>query len=462
MYSRVDPHLPMTPSSIQARLSRWIAIQAFLGLSILCGLVYSVTYWSFSLKQEQEFTRHKDLVLHLLDEPGILDSGAVLQHKLNDFFRSHDDVAIEIKKGNQLLYRSITTPPGLPGWIERTATLRPSNFTEPIEVRFAIDIRADLLLLQRLAWTLMVAVVLGSTIIAVTGVLLIRKGLRSLSQLAEETSRTGPGHVGRRIDTRQYDAELQPWIEQFNALLSRVERAHEQLIFFNADVAHEMRTPLANLISETEVVLSKPRDHAEIRDALLSSLEEARRLSAIVTDMLFLSQADRGALAQRSDTVELAEQAQLVIDYHEDSLEASGLETRIAGAGRARVDAALVRRAMSNLLANAIRYARPGSVVVLQIDAQDGVSVWISVVNEGSPIDAADLPKLFERFFRGERSRAGSQEHHGLGLAIVSAVARMHNGKTRALSAGAVTEIGFSIAMSSEETGAEISQITEK
>lgn len=434
-------------SSIQTRLSRWIAIQAFIGLSVLCGLVYTVTWWSFSVKQEQEFSRHKDLVLHLLGEPGILENRSTLGHKLNDFFSSHDDVAVELRRGSDILYRSITSGPSQAGWVDKTERLQPTGSVGPVDVRFAIDVRADLVLLQRLAWTLMIAVILGSTIIAVTGVLLIRKGLQPLRKLAQETSQTGPGHVGRRIDKRQYDIELRPWIEQFNALLSRVEQAHEQLVFFNADVAHEMRTPLANLISETEVVLSKPRDLEEVQDALLSSLEEARRLSAIVTDMLFLSQADRGALAQRSDTVELAEQVQLVVDYHEDALEARGLLSSITGSAKARVDAPLVRRAVANLFTNAIRFARDGSTIDIRIDGPESGAVWICVVNEGPAVGPFDLPHLFERFFRGDRSRVGSQEHHGLGLAIVAAVARMHKGETRARSENHRTEIGFSIAV---------------
>ena len=441
----------MRPGSIQARLSRWLALQAFAGLSLICVAVYSVTSWSFGLKQEQEFSRHKDLVLHLLDEPGTLEDTRVLRHKLNDFFRSHDDVAVELLRGATVLYSSVGIFPDRDrdDWAVQEQLLRPSGpagDAGQVRVRFAIDVRADQILLRRLRWTLLAAVVLGSALIAGVGIILIRRGLDSLRRLALETAKTGPGHVGRRIDAQRYDIELQPWIEQFNELLIRVERAHEQLVFFNADVAHELRTPLANLISEAEVVLAKPRDSAEIHGALLSSLEEARRLSAVITDMLFLSQADRGALARRSDTVELADQVQMVLEYHEDTLEASALSTRIVGAAQAHLDAPLIRRATSNLVANAIRFANVGSTIEVRIEQEGGGAIWILVANQGAPIHPNDLPRLFERFFRTERSRAGSKEHHGLGLAIVSAVARMHDGRTVASSDGSGTVIGFLIA----------------
>ncbi len=435
----------MTRSSIQSRLSRWVAVLSLFGLSIVCIAVYSVTAWSFGLKQEQEFSRHRDLVLHLLEEPGVLESNRMLAHKLDDFFRSHDDVAVELRRGRQVLYSSAKSMPYGGDWAVQEHVLHSQGPAEPIVARFAIEVRQDRVLLRRLGWTLFLAATLGSMVVAATGAFLVRRGLRSLRQLASETARTGPGHTGKRINAQLYDSELQPWIEQFNQLLDRVEDSHEQLVFFNADVAHEMRTPLANLISETEVVLAKPRQADELRDALSSSLEEARRLSAIVTDMLFLSQADRGALALRSDTVDLATQARMVLDYHEDSLDAAGLGARVEGSAMARIDAPLVRRAISNLVTNAVRFARAGTDIEIRIEPDTDV-IRVSVANQGATIAAPDLPRLFERFFRSDRSRVDSQEHHGLGLAIVSAVARMHHGSTMARSAAGRTVIGFSIA----------------
>lgn len=435
----------MTPASIQGRLSRWVAVQSLLGLSLICAVVYSVTAWSFGVKQAQEFSRHRDLVMHLLEEPGVLDSNRLLAHKLDDFFRSHDDVAVELRRGPLVLYTSSRSMPFGDDWVMQEHRLRTEGPGQPVVARFAIDVRQDRVLLRRLGWTLLAAAALGSLLVAATGALLVRRGLRPLRQLASETARTGPGHPGMRIDGRFYDSELQPWIVQFNELLDRVEKSHEQLVFFNADVAHEMRTPLANLISETEVVLAKPRQGEELRDALSSNLEEARRLSAIVTDMLFLSQADRGALALRSDMVDLATEAQMVLDYHEDSLEAAGLLTRVEGSAYARVDAPLVRRAISNLVTNAVRFARAGTTIKIRVEVE-AVQIWILVGNQGPTVSSADLPRLFERFFRSDRSRVGSQDHHGLGLAIVSAVARMHHGRTVARSAGDATVIGFSIA----------------
>ncbi|MBS0339488.1 MAG: heavy metal sensor histidine kinase, partial [Proteobacteria bacterium] len=250
----------------------------------------------------------------------------------------------------------------------------------------------------------------------------------------------------RRIDPAPYSSEIAPWIVQFNAVLDRAEQAYAQLESFNADVAHELQTPLTNLIGTVEVELARPRAPEELEEALLSALEEARRMSEIVADMLFLTRADRGAVARRSAPLSLAQQAWTVVEFHEAMLESTGQQVQVSGDAQLPIDAGLVRRAMSNLLGNACRYAVPGSPISIVIERQADAA-WVRVLNRGEPIAPDVLPHLFERFFRAERSRTDSSHHHGLGLAIVSAIARMHGGQTRASSQAGVTEVAFSLAV---------------
>lgn len=436
----------MTAGSIQASLSRWFAVQTFVGLSLACAAIYAITAWSFDLKQIGEFDRHVDVVVHLLQEQARVADASALTHKLDDFFLSHSDVSVILSQDGKAIY---TSTPKLAdaqwrwGPATRVADVpRPGSVTS---IRVGIDVQQDAKLLDRLGWTLVGAVVLGSLLVSMTGVLLVRRGLKPLQRLAAQTAATGPAFPKRRIEVSPYASELLPWISQFNAVLERAEQAYHQLEAFNADVAHELRTPLANMIAEAEVELSRPRTADALREALISNLEETRRLSAIVTDMLFLSKADRGATARLStDTVSLAGQVRDVVEFHETELDQDGLQVRILGEARAGIDAALVRRAISNLLGNAIRYASPGSAIDVRIKAEPA-QIWLAVSNCGAGIDADALPHLFKRFYRAERSRHGSSEHHGLGLAIVAAIARMHGGETRARSSAGVTEIAFSV-----------------
>jgi two-component system heavy metal sensor histidine kinase CusS len=156
-------------------------------------------------------------------------------------------------------------------------------------------------------------------------------------------------------------------------------------------------------------------------------------------------------VARRGEPVSLAALANEVKDFHEAQLEESNLHLRVEGDATLPVDASLVKRAISNLLGNAARFAHPGSTVVVRL-GQSGEAdrVQVLVQNDGEPIAEQALPRLFDRFFRGDASRCcDAEQHHGLGLAIVAAIARMHDGRTVAQSAEGVTRIGFTLAAAS-------------
>ena len=435
----------MKPGSIQKSLSRWFAIQTLVGLSIACAAIYGVTRWSFQLKQAEDFERHSELVRHVVDETRMPPNLNALRHRLDDYFQTHQTINVSLWMGEQQVYQSQGAVPQ-DHWVSQSLALTGLTFDDkPVKLRLTLDSSSDDLLLRRLAWTLIAAATLGSLVVALTGFLIVRRGLKPLKLLAAQTAAAGPAKPGTRIDPASYASEIQPWIRQFNALLERAEGAYAQLEAFNADVAHELRTPLANMIAQVEIELSQVRPVFVLRDALSSLLEEAHRLSAIVTDMLFLSKADRGAQARRTGPVSVAEQVAAVGEFHEAELQLSQLSLRVDGDADLQVDIGLLRRAVSNLLSNAIRYAQPQSLICASIQ-RDGKIVSLAITNRGDAIDAAALPHVFERFYRADRARSGSASHHGLGLTIVAAIARMHGGSTFVESARGVTRIGFSLA----------------
>ena len=225
-----------------------------------------------------------------------------------------------------------------------------------------------------------------------------------------------------------------------------MEKAYQQLEGFNADVAHELRTPLANIIASSELVLRSNDEDEHLRDCIGSNLEEMRRLSGIVNDMLFLSHADRGAKARRTPVPSLAQLCTEVADYYEAVLLDSDLQWSIEGDASGQYDAALLRRVLSNLLNNAARHADHRSSIVISIAAETLGQVKLSVINQGEPIPAASLAHIFDRFFRVDASRSQGHQNHGLGLAIVSAIARMHDGEAFAKSSHGKTEIGVRLA----------------
>jgi two-component system heavy metal sensor histidine kinase CusS len=436
--------LTSRPHSIQSRLSLWFAAQTLFGLSVICLAIYLVTAWNFREKQADELDHKSQLVEHLLKEAEKGGDLAFLRHKLDDFFSMQDDVSLSISHAGKQFFQSRPAAGGR--WMRRDLVVpwQQDGLTTQLQVQIGVNMAQEARLLERLAWTLLGAVVLGTALVSFTGTWLVRRGLRPLKALADQTAAMAPDRANQPIDAMAFAEELRPWITQFNALLLRVQRAYVQLESFNADVAHELRTPLANLIGSTELALTRQRSNEELQTVLASNLEEIGRLSGIVTDMLFLSKADRGTSTRSRAVVSLAAQARDVIDFYDAMLDEAGLKAEVRGDAMADVDAALIRRALSNLLGNAIRFATPASTIGIDI-AEDSEAFTISVVNRGEPVEAAALPRLFERFYRAAQARDGSTRHHGLGLAIVEAIARMHGGRVFAASQDGETRIGFTM-----------------
>jgi two-component system, OmpR family, heavy metal sensor histidine kinase CusS len=316
-----------------------------------------------------------------------------------------------------------------------------------LQARWTMDYTRDAHMGKRWALALTLITLAAGGLVAVGTAWHVRRQLRPLRSLAVQTRAISPQHLHQRLSLPDPAEELAPWIDQFNALMDRVEQAYGQLEGFNADVAHELRTPMATLIGQTEVALSRERPVEELRETLLSNLEEMQRMSVMVNDMLFLSNADRGAVARRGEPVSIAALAMQVADFHEGTLEEAGLVLDVVGDATVAVDEPLVKRAPSNLLGSATRFAERGSTVRVKIDAAAPDQVQVVVQNRGETIESQLLPRLFDRFFRGDSSRCCDEEqHHGLGLAIVAAIARMHAGRTLAQSQAGLTEVGFTLA----------------
>ena len=301
--------------------------------------------------------------------------------------------------------------------------------------------------------TALVSLGLGAVlVVAMAGYWIARVGLRPLERLSTEAQALRPKRLSQRLQSEALPVELSALAEAFNGALSRLEEAYGQLESFNADVAHELRTPLANLIGSTQVALSRQRSAGEFQEVLQANLEDLERLRSIINDMLFLARADRGEVATGLVLTPVAQEVRKTIEFFEFVLDESGSQVGIAGdvQAEARLESALFRRAMSNLLQNAIEHSPPGAQIAVTL-REEAAATWIVVSNPGAAIDEQHLQHLFDRFYRVDAARNDGGEHHGhgLGLAIVKAVASMHGGQVSAASEGGVNTFGFSVSRAS-------------
>jgi len=302
-----------------------------------------------------------------------------------------------------------------------------------------LDITHHQHFLQRMQQLIWLTVGLSALATALLGAWAARSGLRPLRQMGEVASQVSARSLTTRLPEGQMPVELAELAQTVNAMLERLDDAFQRLSAFSADIAHELRTPLSNLLTHTQVTLTRPRDLDEYREALHSNLEELQWMAQLVNDMLYLAKADHGLLMPSRQHLVLEDEADALLEYYGPLAEEAGVLLRREGQASLDGDRNMLRRALSNLLDNALRFTPAGGEIRVSIERPEG-RVRLQVANSGAPIDAALLPKLFDRFYRADPARReGSSEHAGLGLAITRSIVQAHGGSITAESSGGWT-----------------------
>ncbi|BBU29388.1 two-component sensor histidine kinase [Burkholderia sp. THE68] len=326
-----------------------------------------------------------------------------------------------------------------------TLTIPPNADRPPLQLFVAIDCSPNVHTMRAFGLALAAFMALSTIAVLVLSYSVARLGLAPLTRLTRDASKLSPTNRSQRLNTRALPMELDELAKSFNGALERLDHAYGRLESFNADVAHELRTPVTILIGQTEVALTRDRSIDELRHTLQSNLEEFERVRAIINDMLFLARADQGERATGLVEVSLAAEVNRTLEFLEIPLEEAHVSAVASGDARAYVNTSLFGRAISNLVMNAIQHCTPGAKISVSITREHG-RVRVAVANPGEPIQPQVMQHLFDRFYRAESSRTNSRENHGLGLAIVKAVAEMHRGTVSATSQNGINTFSFSVA----------------
>ncbi|WP_201206546.1 heavy metal sensor histidine kinase [Pseudomonas sp. S37] len=280
--------------------------------------------------------------------------------------------------------------------------------------------------MQRLIW---LTVGLSALATALLGAWAVRSGLRPLRQMGQVAASVSARSLTTRLPVAQMPEELAELASSMNAMLQRLDDAFQRLSAFSADIAHELRTPLSNLLTHTQVTLTRPRSLEEYREALHGNLEELQWMAQMINDMLFLAKADHGLLVPGQAPLALHDEVDALLEYYAPLAEDGDVQMLREGEAVLHGDRHMLRRALSNLLDNALRFTPAGGQI--RVTLAPGPS--ISVANTGVAIEAAALPRLFDRFYRVDPARReGSSEHAGLGLAITRSIVQAHGGRIRA------------------------------
>ncbi len=282
--------------------------------------------------------------------------------------------------------------------------------------------------------------ILASAMIAIT---VTRRGLRPLGEMAHSLERIGPTHLNERVAPAGWPRELQPLALAFDQMLSRLGDSFTRLSQFSADLAHELRTPIANILGEAQVTLTRDRAPGEYREVIESTIAECERLSGIVDNLLFVARVDAARESIGRKLFDGRAAVEKIARFYETVAEDRHIAIRCTGEGEIYGDLVLFGRAVSNLVDNALRFTPDGGAIQLSIAARVAHSE-VAVSDNGCGIAPEHLPRVFDRFYRADSSR--SSDGAGLGLALVKSIADLHGGSAKIKSEvnrGTVVTIAF-------------------
>jgi len=312
-------------------------------------------------------------------------------------------------------------------------------------VRIAFDVSHEKRILSDFRDIAALVLMAGVVLAAVLGIEIARRGLRPLGEMAQTVQATTINQLQRRVDASEWPAELTQLAHAFNRMLTSLDEAVGRLSRYSSDLAHELRTPLNNLMGETEVILATERSGNTYRQTLESNLEEYHRLWRITESLLFIARAENPAAHVERTRLDLGRELDEVIEFHAASAAEAGVTLLRRGDIKLWADRDLLRRAMSNLLSNALAHTPRGGRVTVTAARRGDEAVELSVADTGCGMDSAERERVFERFYRGSMSRT-TMTGSGLGLAIVRTIMDLHHGKVTVDSApgkGAVFTLVF-------------------
>ena len=267
--------------------------------------------------------------------------------------------------------------------------------------------------------------ILASAIIAIT---VTKHGLRPLAEMTRSLERIGPTHLNERVAPAGWPRELKPLAFAFDEMLSRLEDSFNRLSQFSADLAHELRTPVANIMGEGQVALTRERTPDEYREVIESTIAECERLSGIVDNLLFVARVDAARESIERKLFDARAAVEKIATFYRTLAEDRNVAIHCNGDGEIYADPVLFQRAVSNLVENALRFTPRGGTIQISIAVKPTHSE-VTVSDNGCGITPEHLPRVFDRFYRADSSRGS--DGAGLGLALVKSIVELHGGSAR-------------------------------
>ncbi|MDP3886436.1 heavy metal sensor histidine kinase [Hydrogenophaga sp.] len=442
--------------SLTARLT---AFYALVSATVLVGLAILVAFATSRHFVELDRGYLQDKIGLVQKIVGESPSPDLLSSRLDELLDSHHGLFIDLRQGDRVVYGSqgMVFPSGLApngatptDWTLDDQTLRglsaridlpptPSNEPgaggAPMQLLIALDTGHHLHFMRALSQTL-VLYSLGAILVSgLLGWWAARRGLAPLRIMKERAMTVTAQKLDQRMPVEAVPVEFADLAESLNTMLGRLQADFARLQEFSSDLAHELRTPINNLLTQTQVSLAQKRDAEAYRDILASNAEEFQRLARMVSDMLFLAKTEHGLELPNAEAISLDQEALDLFDFYDAVADEKRIRLKIMGQARVMGDRLMVRRAIGNLLSNALRHSPAEAEVMVALEERPGEAT-LCITNSGMTIAPEVLPRLFDRFFRVDKSRSHPEsDGTGLGLSITQAIMRAHGGSVSVTSA---------------------------
>lgn len=437
-------------SSLTARLAALFAAMASGLLIVVVVLIDRSVSAHFDELDLYDLSAKRVTLEALLSNVNTLDSLDRLPSRINDAFVGRDSVALlisipeyhwqyallgerfdpiqsDFSHANQPFFKWKTADGS--SFMGQAVTLygvEPDS-TE-VNVSIGLDISHHVHFLEDLRLYLGIGIAAATFLAAMLGWFAAHKGLAPMRKVASAARRLSAKSLGERLSKDDVPTEMQELVDAFNGMLERLEASFRRLNEFSDDIAHELRSPVSNLMTETHVALSLTRSAEEYREVLHSNLEEFDRLARMIADMLFLAKAENEMLPMPLKTIALETEVMALFEFYEALADEKNLQLTLEGQGKVHGDQLMLRRALSNLLSNAIRHTPATKTIYVKIQ-QGSKDVILSISNPGDAIPAEQISLVFERFHRVDPSRKRQGDGAGLGLSITRSIIHAHGGK---------------------------------
>ncbi|MDR5880528.1 heavy metal sensor histidine kinase [Caballeronia sp. LZ032] len=438
-----------SPYVLLVRLTVAFAVAALLVFSLMGAYLYRSLAHELERRDDVEISGKLAQFRQLLTDAGSFEAVRRDQSVFREVLLSHPGVYLAILgERRELLahhgsktvveFQTLLRQGSLPGvpyscksgaigdarCVSASQKLRSGEVAQVLLSRSALDRQS---LLQSYRIDILLAVAIGSLLVGALGYLITRRGLVPVKSIGRQASRIEAHNLSDRLDIDGGPVELQEIASSVNRMLDRLERAFVRLSQFSSDLAHDMRTPLATLLSASQITLSRTRTIDEYEALIESNIEEYEQLQRLIENMLFLARTDNAQQVLNVSEINAESELGRLASYFQGLADESNIRITVQGSALVEADTGLFRRAVSNLVSNALEHATPDSTVELRA-LQTPQHASVEVVNCGKVIAPEHLGKIFERFYRADASRHGSAKNTGLGLAIVKSIMQLHRG----------------------------------